>query len=210
MGDRTGLALRAEVLSKLADQLAEQVAVERRANDELRSLLQDGAIGRLQTAAPPNGSLGPLVAGVAVVITVCAAVAASWLRPTACAAAGSPRFAAASAAVAAAAPLSPPPGPLRAAPGRPVDFYPNGPLRELPRLGNDPLACGAVTSPEAARCFVDATEGTVMGEHMTRLAIVAYTVLGERQKARLLVARYLAENTDSPYSAQIRRVGAIP
>jgi len=85
MDERSDLAVRAEVLNKLADQLSEQLAVERRANDELRALLRDGPT--VSVPRERNAGFAPLVttlAGVAVAVTICVGVASSWNRAATC------------------------------------------------------------------------------------------------------------------------------
>ena len=217
MDDRSDLAIRADVLNKLADQLSEQLAVERRANDELRSLLRDGPTVSLPR--DPGAGFVPIVAtlaGVAMAVTICLGVAASWTRAGGCPAACPARFTAAvSAAVPAPAPalaLTPALAPANAvglrALGPPVLGPPaQVPAPPAPSATSNPRDCGPIANVGAARCFVAATGGSASGEYMLRNLILAHTLLGERGRARVLASRYFTEFESSPFTRQIRQLG---
>jgi len=212
MSERDDLAVRAEVLSKLADQLGEQLAVERKANDELRTILRDGPTspGFQREEGVAVAPVATTLAAVAVGMSICAAVAASWIGTgsgSTCHARQTSFVAATSAAASTAGTIAPP-APVAwsvAAQGKvetpaavPFDPWPN------------PRECGRVVNATAARCFVDATGGEVSGEYMLRNLVLAHTLLGERARGRELAKRYFRDYGGSPFAQQIRQLGYNP
>jgi hypothetical protein len=227
MSERDDLVVRAEVLSKLADQLGEQLAVERRANDELRTILRDGPGGGPREQPACVAPVATTLAAVAVGMSICAAVAASWLGSgtgSACHA----RQVAVSAAAASAVPkpypatvTAPTPSVWPAGSVSPWVYPPPGdPIhlaaqqqqqqQQEPWLGPNPRDCGRVVNATAARCFVDATGGNASGEYMLRNLILAYTLLGERTRGAALAERYFTDFGGSPFAQQIRQLGYNP
>lgn len=229
MSERDDLAVRAEVLGKLADQLGEQLAVERRANEELRTILRDGAggAGAPRDAAVCVAPVATTLAAVAVGMSICAAVAASWLGSS-----GGPACHAREVQVTAVASAVPKPYPApiqlpaRVWTAGPVSpwVYPSAAVDDAIHLapasqqtqqaqqisGPNPRDCGRVVNVTAARCFIDATGGSATGEYMLRNLILAHTLLGERGLGRTLAARYFAEYGGSPFAQQIRQLGYNP
>lgn len=205
MGDRDDLAIRAEVLSKLADQLGEQLAVERRANDELRSLLRDGPTMSTHRQEEPVcvAPVATTLAAVAVGMSICAAVAASWIGSHAGATCAVDSVAQ-PAAISAVIPMAPPP-PSAYVPITPVESG-----QDLALLTGNPRDCGRITSVRAARCFVQATGDQASGEYMLRNLILAQTLLGDRARARTLASRYFMDYGASPFAMQIRQLGYSP
>lgn len=233
MDERDDLAVRAEVLSKLADQLGEQLAVERKANDELRTILRDGVGGGGGPREAPAcvAPVATTLAAVAVGMSLCAAVAASWIggsTSSTCHARQVAVSAAGASAVPSAIPATlsaPTPSAWPAGSVSPW-VYPAGsvgdgvflaPARQQVQQaqgpdgpGPNPRDCGRVVNATAARCFVDATGGNASGEYMLRNLILAYTLLGERARGRMLAARYFTDYDGSPFAQQIRQLGYNP
>lgn len=211
MSERDDLAIRAEVLSKLADQLSEQLAVERKANDELRTILRDGPTLSVHREEPVRvAPVATTLAAVAVGMSICAAVAASWLGPPGGATCGRSTIPIAT-TVAALPPIavlpSPAPPPVRLTPlPAPAPDDPGA----LALAGPNPRDCGRITNVTAARCFVAATGDSASGEYLLRNLILAHTLLGERGRAQLLAARYFADFGPSPFARQIRQLGYAP
>jgi hypothetical protein len=211
MSDRDDLTTRSEVLSVLADQLSEQLAVERRANDELRSLLRDGH--RLSSPPTDASRLAPVtavLAGVAVV-AICAAAAVSWLRPTAAPVQAPMFLPAAASPIVTFAPTPVLPAPNGRPWAEPVEIRPIAPPSQpapaqASGLGN-PRDCGRIVSITAARCLVTASGDEATGEYMLRNLILAHTLLGDRGRARPLASRYFAQYGSSPFAQQIRQLG---
>jgi len=76
--------------------------------------------------------------------------------------------------------------------------------------GTNPRDCGRIVNATAARCFIDATGGSASGEYMLRNLVLAYTLLGDRSRARNLASRYFFDYGSSPFAMQIRQLGYTP
>lgn len=213
MSERDDLAIRAEVLSKLADQLSEQLAVERKANEELRTILRDGPTLSVHREEPVHvAPVATTLAAVAVGMSICAAVAASWLGPQGGARCGHGAIPAAT-TVAALPPInvlpSPAPPPVWLTP-LPPPAPPADDFEPLALGAPNPRDCGRITNVTAARCFVAATGDSASGEYLLRNLVLAHTLLGERGRGRLLASRYFADFGSSPFAQQIRQLGYSP
>jgi hypothetical protein len=225
MSERDDLAVRAEVLSKLADQLGEQLAVERKANDELRTILRDGP-GGVSAPGEQTVCVAPVattLAAVAVGMSICAAVAASWIGSGAGSACQLGQV-----AVSAAAVLKTPkpyPATITTPPGRAwtsgsvddaVFLAPahqqaqQQQVQQQYGLSPNPRDCGRIVNATAARCFVDATGGNASGEYMLRNLVLAHTLLGERTRGATLAQRYFTDFGSSPFAQQMRQLGYNP
>ncbi len=212
MSERDDLAVRAEVLSKLADQLGEQLAVERKANDELRTILREGPTSPGFPRGEEGVAVAPVattLAAVAVGMSICAAVAASWIGTGT----GSTCHARQASFVAGTSAIASSTGAIVSP--RPVTWTVgavHAPVAETPPpsqtgIGPNPRDCGRIVNATAARCFVDATGGDASGEYMLRNLVLAYTLLGDRTRAGELAKRYFREYGSSPFTLQIHQLG---
>lgn len=167
MSERDDLSVRAEVLSKLADQLSEQLAVERKANEELRGILRDGP--GTAGSARESACMAPIattLAAVAVGMSLCAAVAASWIGPGAtCGRSSMAVPIGASPAVTVAASRAWTAGMIETPVGQATE--------------DDSLGCGPTVDTASARCFVERAVGRPTTQPLLRRLILAYGILGE-------------------------------